>query len=274
LNAGATRGAITTAFRTLVADSSKAGSNAYVIVFLSGHGHVDAKGQYFFCPYEHDDGDTDGYNDVGADFIFERLNEIVNYKRGTATINRTVVLMIDTCHAGAGVGSGATRNFSQPDITSALKNYERYTGIAVYAASRGRELSEENPEWQHGAFTLALLQGLQGKAAGPDGVVFSDKLSRWVEDEVARLTGGRQHPAFWTQPPGKDPFQLYSRLSGAPGRAGLAINIQRPGREGAGTGLLNFEARQRRSLWEYGFVLAGYPARWPPDSLICFSCWR
>ncbi|MEJ0032444.1 MAG: hypothetical protein WDO15_19765 [Bacteroidota bacterium] len=38
-------------------------------------------------------------------------------------------------------------------------------GVVIMAASTGKESSLESPEWGHGAFTLALLEGLgEGKA--------------------------------------------------------------------------------------------------------------
>ena len=62
----------------------------------------------------------------------------------------------------------------------------------VLASSQGSESSFEKEEWGHGAFTLALLEGLQGKAdpASPQ-VLFSD-LYAYVVRRVREMMGTTQ----------------------------------------------------------------------------------
>ena len=38
------------------------------------------------------------------------------------------------------------------------------TGVIVLTSSTGREIWRESPDWKHGAFTLAALEALDGKA--------------------------------------------------------------------------------------------------------------
>ena len=38
-------------------------------------------------------------------------------------------------------------------------------GVVVFAASTGKQYSLEDPQWENGAFTEALIEGLSGKAA-------------------------------------------------------------------------------------------------------------
>jgi len=65
----------------------------------------------------------------------------------------------------------------------------------VLASSTGSELSQERAEWQHGAFTQAILEGLSGAADyNKDGVVSVDELNLYVKERVKKLTGGLQHP--------------------------------------------------------------------------------
>jgi uncharacterized caspase-like protein len=74
-------------------------------------------------------------------------------------------------------------------------------GVVIMAASTGKESSLESPEWKHGAFTLALLEGLgEGKAdINGDNVVNIREIDYYVADRVKALTNGRQHPT--TQKP-------------------------------------------------------------------------
>ena len=40
-------------------------------------------------------------------------------------------------------------------------------GIVVFTSSTGNELSQEKEEWNNGAFTKAVVEGLRGAAARP-----------------------------------------------------------------------------------------------------------
>jgi uncharacterized caspase-like protein len=74
-------------------------------------------------------------------------------------------------------------------------------GVVIMAASTGKESSFESAEWQHGAFTLALLEGMnEGKAdLNEDGIVNIREIDYYVAERVKILTGGKQHPT--TQKP-------------------------------------------------------------------------
>jgi len=68
-------------------------------------------------------------------------------------------------------------------------------GVVVFAASAGRQLSEESDAWGNGAFTRALLEGLSGKAdLLKSGRITYKGLDYFVSEEVKRLTKGRQTP--------------------------------------------------------------------------------
>jgi uncharacterized caspase-like protein len=53
----------------------------------------------------------------------------------------------------------------------------------------------ESPSVEHGYFTLAIVEGLSGKADyNHDGVVQFDELDLYVTDRVKVLAQGKQHP--------------------------------------------------------------------------------
>ena len=77
------------------------------------------------------------------------------------------------------------------------------------SASTGSESSLENPEWGHGVFTMALLEGIEKGYADilpKDNTVFLRELDAYVYNRVKELTYERQNPT--TQKP--------STISGLP----------------------------------------------------------
>ena len=73
-------------------------------------------------------------------------------------------------------------------------------------------MSLEKKEWNHGAFTKALIEGLSGKADGigerRDGVIYVHELGSWVIERVKELTRGEQH-VIYAQPPDLPSFPLF-----------------------------------------------------------------
>jgi hypothetical protein len=68
-------------------------------------------------------------------------------------------------------------------------------GVVDFAASSGRQYSLENTNWKNGAFTKALVEGLNGKADyTQDGAVTINELDTWLADWVKQLTQNQQTP--------------------------------------------------------------------------------
>ena len=58
-----------------------------------------------------------------------------------------------------------------------------------------REKALEETRWQHGAFTYAILQALEGKGdMDGDRRVSLEELKVYVNRQVPKLTNGAQHP--------------------------------------------------------------------------------
>jgi len=67
--------------------------------------------------------------------------------------------------------------------------------VIVFSASTGRQYSLENPVWNNGAFTKALVEGLNGAADyRKTGRITYKMLDVYVSERVKALTGGRQTP--------------------------------------------------------------------------------
>ena len=83
--------------------------------------------------------------------------------------------------------------------------------VAVLSASGSRELSFEDPGWNNGAFTKALVEGVDGPAAADGAIVTFAALRAYVTRRLAEITGGRQVPAAGT-PDGAEALALARAL--------------------------------------------------------------
>lgn len=173
-NEEATRDGIRDALRWLQAQAGPATS---AIVAFSGHGGVDRGGRLYYVPH-----DADGRPDqtwLPWDEVAAALRQV----RASP-----VIFFSDCCHAGAfGQRPAAQESLADPLVRGA--------GVMVFAASRGLESSLELGSLEHGAFTYALLQGLEGRAdLIPDGRITMSELQAYVANQVKQLTDDRQHP--------------------------------------------------------------------------------
>ena len=67
--------------------------------------------------------------------------------------------------------------------------------MVVFASSTGKQYSLENPEWGNGAFTKALVEGIDGAADyTQDGRITVNKLDLYLSERVKDLTGNKQTP--------------------------------------------------------------------------------
>lgn len=179
-NAEVTRESILDSFERFLAH---AGPDDVVVIFLAGHGVQDrASRSYYFLPFNAND-----ENLVTAGLRMSDFDEMVRVVRRNV---RGMVLMLDTCHAGA---LRTTSGLLPADDSSARLSVSE--GFFLLAASKPGEESKENADLAHGAFTYALLEGLNGAAdSDGDGLLTVSDLFGYVAREVPRLSGGGQHP--------------------------------------------------------------------------------
>jgi len=154
------------------------------VIFMAGHGVQDrATGSYYFLPYP-----ANAENLLTEGLRMSDFDEMIRVLRRNV---RRVVLMLDTCHAGA-LRLTSRAVLSADDLAAQVSGAE---GLFLLAAAKPGEESKETAELGHGAFTYAMLEGLTGAAdADHDGVVLISELFGYVAGHVPRLTAGRQHP--------------------------------------------------------------------------------
>ncbi|MGP0092646.1 MAG: caspase domain-containing protein [Xanthobacteraceae bacterium] len=167
------------------------------ILFFSGHGASTPALTSYLLPQDVDP----------TKLIATALDKslIFNALRG---LPGKVMVFLDACHAAAGLeaAGGGLRHLDTVGLVNELADAQN--GIISFVSSQGSEVSYENAEWNNGAFTKALVDGLSGKAieAGEHEILTID-LYRWVLKRVGSLTDKRQTPIMHG-PPSLAPFPL------------------------------------------------------------------
>lgn len=152
--------------------------NDVAMIFLAGHGVNDHNGIYYFLPVNVD---TERLKSTGVPY--SAIKETVTSMPGK------VVLFVDSCHSGNIMG--ARRGVADVDgMVNDLISAEN--GAVVFASSTGRQYSREVEG--NGAFTKALVEGINGKAAFMGNKITVKSLDYYVSERVKVLTGGRQKP--------------------------------------------------------------------------------
>jgi uncharacterized caspase-like protein len=161
---------------------SKAGANDIVVLFIAGHGMNDEKGEYYFLPCDTvitDDGSIKKSKAISW-MVIKNVLDIPAKK----------LIFVDTCHA-EGASGKKTRAVDNNRLVKELQE----ANAVIFTSSRGKELSQEANEWKHGAFTYAIIEGLNGKAdLIKDGKISMKELDAYVSETVPQITNGAQHP--------------------------------------------------------------------------------
>jgi WD40 repeat protein len=161
------------------------------ILFLAGHGENDPDGRYYFLPY---DADGDKLRSTGV--VFSEVRDTLGNLAGKA------LFFVDTCHAGNILGGRRGVGTDLTGIINELTSAEN--GVVVFSSSTGRQYSLEDPSWGNGAFTKAVVEGVNGKAdQNSTGRITYKMLDFYISERVKELTHGRQTPV--TQGPGGVP---------------------------------------------------------------------
>ena len=151
------------------------------VIFVAGHGLNDERGNYYFLPH-------DGHPAK----LRRSAVKWLEFEDVLTSLPSKVLLLVDTCHSGKVTG----KRRGADDMTDALRDLiTADSGVVVMTSSTGKESSQEHPDWGHGAFTKALLEGLNGQADyDQDRAIAIKELDLYVTKRVKKLTNGQQHP--------------------------------------------------------------------------------
>ncbi len=154
------------------------------VLFYSGHGAKDEVGDFYLLPC-----DVDTHEPLALSGVPDaQVKSLLQSTPGR------LIVMLDACHAGS-LGGDRRKNSTAltDDLVRDLANDDY--GIVIMASSTGREFSLESPDNQNGMFTLALCEGLEGRAdSNHDSHIYFNELDLYVTERVKQLTDGKQHP--------------------------------------------------------------------------------
>jgi WD40 repeat protein len=197
----------------------KAKIDDQVIIYISSHGLLDDKLDYYLAMH-----DIDFDKPQIKGLPYDAVNTMLD---GMDCRNR--LIMIDACHSGeVDKDEAVTRSSVAMTNTNVkmnqksgstlvrpragLKNSFTYmktlfgdvskgTGATVISAAGGYEFALESEDWSNGVFTYAILEGLTSGEAdiNHDGLVHVSELKDYVTLQVVKLTDGKQHPTTRTE---------------------------------------------------------------------------
>jgi protein O-mannosyl-transferase len=180
-NEQATTAALRNAFQTFL--KARPGKKDTVFILLAGHGTVDSRGAYILTY------DSDPQDLSSTAMPMTEIQQLVEEE--LSKVGR-VVLLADVCRATT-IG-----NIKNGSIGSVVEKLGEAPGEMLgLVASRPKEIGLEGSQFGggHGAFTYAVLRGLEGGGdANKDKSVTAGELIDYVRTDVSSLTNNKQHP--------------------------------------------------------------------------------
>ena len=142
------------------------GEQGTFLFYFSGHGYSQ-KGKNYLVPISASI-DTLERDGLAVDDVEQLMAK---------SKARRQLMLLDACRSdeGAGTKGSDARSFSA---------FQAAEGFRILNSTRLGKVSYESPDLRHGVFTAFLLKGLQGDAAGKDGLVTFRDLADYVTDSV------------------------------------------------------------------------------------------
>lgn len=186
LDGQANRSGIQAAFAELAGQVKE---NDVFLLYLAGHGAV-FDGAYHFVPQ--DDIYRSEKNFRAASLNQQDFQDLLKTIRAQKSL-----ILLDTCYAGAvklaALASGLAVRGDLEEKT-AITKLMRATGRTVLMASSDKTMALEGYK-DHGFFTYALLQGLQGAAdSNHNDEISTLELADFVSDLVPKISKDKQFP--------------------------------------------------------------------------------
>jgi len=168
--------------QTMEQIAKQSASEDTVVLYFAGHG-MKSDDEFFFltsqsridCPWNNS-------------ILWEDISSLLKQ------IRAKVIVFIDACHSGV----MQEKNFvPNEEYVEKLMNSGK-VGMVVMASSKGRQLSYEYENLQHGVFNYAIIQSLGPQRDTVDknrnGIIEFDELYLSVKYKVKKMTKGEQTP--------------------------------------------------------------------------------
>ncbi|MEM7706691.1 MAG: caspase family protein [Pseudomonadota bacterium] len=182
-NEQATRSAITEAFLEFAADGTEIDDR--LLVFYAGHGHTvnGVRGEVgYLVPHDADLGN---------------LSTLIRWDELTRNVDlikaKHVLFVMDACYGGLALNRNSSAG-SARFLKDMLLRYSRQ----VLTAGKADEVVADSggPLPDHSVFTGHLIEGLQGNAADPEGVLTANALMSYVYRKVSSDKDSHQTPHY------------------------------------------------------------------------------
>ncbi|UII33484.1 caspase family protein [Fulvivirga ulvae] len=163
------------------------------VFYYAGHGtlDMDSDNEYYLVPTDI----TKLYGDpaqlkekgISATDLKNHLSKVKSQKQ---------LILMDACHSGGAVKSINVRAAASEE--KAIVQLARSSGVVMIASSGTQQFASEFEVLEHGVFTYALLEGLDGKADSGDNKITVNELKIFMEERVPELSdkygGQAQYP--------------------------------------------------------------------------------
>lgn len=151
-----------------------------LVMFFAGHGSYDF-GNCYICTWG-----NDGHSGISID-------EIVSLVCSQDAKPKSVLIILDCCHSGkAGAPTIATHRLESAHLDKRSFGSLGEGKLLIAACDM---IAYEETTTGHGAFTASLLDGLQGGATSPDGLVTATGIYSYICECFARK-GFEQQPVL------------------------------------------------------------------------------
>jgi hypothetical protein len=159
-----------------------AGPKDVSMIFLAGHGENDRNNVFYFLPWE-----------ANPESMKSNSVPYYDFKNTVSALPGKVIFFADACRSGNIFGDLVQRSVNIDVLARELASGNG--GSVVFTSSGRKQASLENVAWGNGAFTKALLEGLEGKAdIFNDGFISVKGLDVFISRRVREITENRQIP--------------------------------------------------------------------------------
>ena len=183
INENATSSKIRTSYMSFVNNDVQ--QDDRILFFFAGHGYTQEgkRGEIgFLVPY---DGNCEDFSTLIRWDDLTRNAELIPAKH--------ILFIMDACYGGLAL-TRATPPGSMRFLKDMLHRYSRQ----VLTAGKANELVSDSggPIPNHSVFTGHFIQGLEGKAASPEGVITASGVMSYVYEKVAKDFHSHQTPHY------------------------------------------------------------------------------
>ena len=154
-----------------------------ILLFIAGHGVQATDKNYYLAT-----------SVTRVDNIENTSLRWSDLSNALAKAHSRIAVFLDTCNSGA----AGTDFFATNDASVSALLDRAPSGILIFSASKGRELSEESADHGGGVFTSAVIAALSDPKTdrNHNGAIEASELYASVKRAVVEATEGRQTPWF------------------------------------------------------------------------------